>query len=89
MAELSDLDARILAFEDAAPAAPAALGRKEEAIRTELGLSPTRYYQRLNALIDVPAAIAAYPLLLSRLRRRRDMRAQERRAAKIYNRAEQ
>ena len=51
MAELSDFDSRILLFEENAPRS---LGRKEEAIRAELGLSPTRYYQRLNTLIDVP-----------------------------------
>ena len=86
MAELSDFDSRILLFEENAPRS---LGRKEEAIRAELGLSPTRYYQRLNTLIDVPEANAEHPLLMARLRRRRDMRAEARDAANIYNRAEQ
>lgn len=86
MAELSDFDSRILLFEENAPRS---LGRKEEAIRAEFGLSPTRYYQRLNALIDAPEANAAHPLLMARLRRRRDMRAEARDAANIYNRAEQ
>ena len=86
MAELSDFDSRILLFEENAPRS---LGRKVEAIRSELGLSPTRYYQRLNTLIDVPEANAAHPLLMARLRRRRDMRAEARDAANIYNRAEQ
>lgn len=78
MAELSDIDARILAFEKRAPRS---IGAKEEAIRAELGLSPVRYYQRLNLLIDVPAAMAAHPVLLGRLRRIRDRRAGERQRA--------
>lgn len=61
---LSDFDARLLDF---AQRAPRALGAREEAIRTELGLSPVRYYQRLNLLIDAPEAMAAYPALVRRL----------------------
>jgi len=44
-------------------------------------MSPVRYYQRLNLLIDVPAAMAAHPVLLGRLRRIRDRRAGERQRA--------
>ncbi|GAB2510646.1 hypothetical protein CATRI_11705 [Corynebacterium atrinae] len=75
MSELSDSDARLLAFEERAPRSA---GLKEEAIRAQLGMSPVRYYQRLNLLIDVPAAMSAHPVLLSRLRRVRDRRAGER-----------
>jgi hypothetical protein len=52
-------------------------GAKETAIRELFGLSATRYYQMLNALIDRPAALAADPLLVKRLQR---MRAQRHRA---------
>jgi hypothetical protein len=55
-------------------------GAKESHIREVLGESPTRYYQRLNALIDTPEAEAAYPLLVRRLRRLRDARREARRA---------
>lgn len=55
-------------------------GAKETHIREMLGESPTRYYQRLNALIDNPEAEAAYPLLVRRLRRLRDVRRDARRA---------
>lgn len=48
------------------------VGAKEEAIRAELGLSPVRYYQLLNRLIDTTDALAADPLLVGRLRRMRD-----------------
>ncbi|MEK0373345.1 DUF3263 domain-containing protein [Corynebacterium mastitidis] len=61
---LSDFDARLLDF---AERAPRALGAREEAIRAELGISPVRYYQRLNLLIDAPEAMAAHPALVRRL----------------------
>lgn len=79
MPELADFDARLLNFEEHAPRS---LGAKEEAIRAELGISPVRYYQRLNLLIDAPAAMAAHPTLTARLRRIRDQRAEERSRAR-------
>lgn len=79
MPGLSESDARLLAFEERAPRSA---GAKEELIRSELGMSPVRYYQRLNLLLDVPAAMAAHPVLLGRLRRIRDRRATERRQAR-------
>ncbi|TDB71691.1 DUF3263 domain-containing protein [Micromonospora sp. KC721] len=54
-------------------------GAKEQAIRDTFGLSATRYYQLLNALLDRPAALAAEPLLVGRLRRLRASRARTRR----------
>lgn len=54
-------------------------GAKEQAIRDSFGLSATRYYQLLNALLDNPAALAAEPLLIGRLRRLRSSRARNRR----------
>ncbi|MEJ5927701.1 DUF3263 domain-containing protein [Corynebacterium sp. H128] len=71
--ELADGDRKILEFESRAPQN---IGKKEEAIRSELGMTPLRYYHRLNALIDVPAAVAAYPVLLHRLDRLRFQRAE-------------
>ncbi len=49
-------------------------GAKETAIREQFGVPPTRYYQVLNALVDRPAALAADPLLVRRLRRLRSAR---------------
>jgi hypothetical protein len=46
-------------------------GAKETAIRDRFGVTPTRYYQALNALVDRPDALAADPLLVRRLRRLR------------------
>ncbi|MCK6161328.1 DUF3263 domain-containing protein [Corynebacterium simulans] len=79
MQSLSDLDAAILEFESHAPRG---IGPKEEAIRAELDISPVRYHQRLNVLLDAPAAAEAYPVLVARLRRVRDGRQEVRRAAR-------
>ncbi|MDR0990909.1 MAG: DUF3263 domain-containing protein [Propionibacteriaceae bacterium] len=46
---------------------------KAQAIHQRFGWSPTRYYQRLNRLIDQPAAWAADPMTVKRLRRRRQV----------------
>ncbi|MEU2350765.1 DUF3263 domain-containing protein [Modestobacter sp. NPDC049651] len=53
-------------------------GAKEEAIRERFGLSATRYYQVLNAVIDRPEALATDPLLVRRLRRVRSARQRQR-----------
>lgn len=47
---------------------------KQEAIRSSLHLSPTRYYALLESLVDSREALAYDPLLIRRLRRRRDQR---------------
>lgn len=49
-------------------------GAKEEAIRAEFDLPPARYYQVLNATLDLPAALFFDPLLVRRLQRLRDAR---------------
>lgn len=45
---------------------------KEDAIRA-LGMSPTRYYQKLNQLIATEAAVAYDPVTTNRLRRRANL----------------
>ena len=72
---LTEREARILAFElkwwrHA--------GAKEQAIRDAFDLSSTRYYQLLNGLLDKPAALAAEPVLVARLRRLRATRSRGR-----------
>jgi hypothetical protein len=37
-------------------------------------MTPTRYYQVLNTLVDSPVALATDPLLVKRLRRVREAR---------------
>lgn len=67
--ELSDVDRQLLEFEARSPRRP---GIKEDAIRQQLGLTPMRYYYRLDRLIDSPAALREYPQLVNRLARLRD-----------------
>ncbi|MBI9001013.1 DUF3263 domain-containing protein [Corynebacterium sp. CCM 9185] len=76
---LSESDARLLEFAEKAPRSPAA---RDEAVTRALGISAVRYHQRLNRLLDDPAAAAAHPTLVSRLRRIRDQRAESRERAK-------
>jgi Protein of unknown function (DUF3263) len=64
--ELTAQDKAILDFEQGWWLAGSS---KQTAIRERLGLSPTRYYQVLGVLIDVPAALDYDPLLVRRLRR--------------------
>lgn len=59
-------------------------GAKEQAIRDSFGLSATRYYQLLNALIDQPEAMAADPMLVKRLKRLRTTRRQARAASRPH-----
>ncbi|MFI0711740.1 DUF3263 domain-containing protein [Streptomyces inhibens] len=70
-AGLSARDEAVLAVERRSWPGP---GPKERAIREQLGISPTRYYQLLNALLDDPRALAHDPVTVNRLRRIRDAR---------------
>lgn len=72
---LSERDVRILAFERQWWRH---VGAKEEAIRSQFGLSAARYYQLLNAVIDAPAAERHDPMLVRRLQRARDARTKAR-----------
>lgn len=78
--ELSDRDRRILEFEAQWWKYP---GAKEQAVKDLFDLSPTRYYQVLNALIDAPAAMAFDPMLVKRLRRMRSSRTRDRAARRL------
>jgi hypothetical protein len=49
-------------------------GSKATTIRSTLGLSPTRYYQVLAALVEDPDAVAYDPLVVRRVRSARDRR---------------
>lgn len=58
-------------------------GAKEQAIRELFDMSSTRYYQRLNVLIDYPDALAFDPMLVKRLRRMRSARQRARSARRL------
>jgi hypothetical protein len=77
---LSDRDQQILAFERQWWKYA---GAKEQAIRELFGMSATRYYQILNALIDRPEALAHDPMLVKRLRRLRTARQRARSARRL------
>lgn len=53
-------------------------GPRERAIRERLGMSPTAYFQLLNALLDDPRALAHDPVTVNRLRKERDARRDRR-----------
>ncbi len=78
--ELNQRDAELLAFERQWWKFA---GAKEQAIRDKFGMSATRYYQVLNALIDKPEALAQDPLLVKRLRRLRATRQRNRSAKRL------
>lgn len=73
--ELTERDHAVLALE-ARPWRTS--GAKERAIREELGISATRYYQLLNRLLDRPEALAHAPVLVNRLRRIREAQRAQR-----------
>jgi hypothetical protein len=72
---LSDRDRAILDFERSWWLET---GPKEVAIKARFELSPARYYQVLNELLESPDAIAYDPLVVRRLRRLRERRRRAR-----------
>jgi hypothetical protein len=70
-AGLDERDQQILAFEGQWWRQA---GAKEQAIRDTFGVSTTRYYQLLNALLDDPRALEHDPVVVQRLRRLRTTR---------------
>lgn len=80
VAELSDMEREILAFERQWWKYA---GAKEQAIKDLFDLSATRYYQVLNALIDRPEALVHDPMLVKRLRRLRTTRQRTRSARRL------
>lgn len=60
-----------------------AAGAKERAIRELFDMSPTRYYQLLNNLMDKPEALRVDPMLVKRLRRQRTARQRSRSARRL------
>ncbi|CAM3429181.1 DUF3263 domain-containing protein [Tsukamurella hominis] len=66
MTELTDRERAILDFE---AAWWQQRGAKEDAIRAQFDVSPVRYTQLLNQLLDRPEALAYSPTVVNRLRR--------------------
>ncbi|MFV0405611.1 MAG: DUF3263 domain-containing protein [Propioniciclava sp.] len=77
---LSDLEAGILDFE---ASWWAAAQEKDAEIHARFALTPPRYYQILNQLLDRPEAVAYQPLLVRRLTRLRATRQRNRSARQL------
>lgn len=74
----SGLSDRDLAVLDLAGRTFSGPGPRERAIRERLGISPTAYFQRLNALLDDPRALRHAPVTVNRLRSKRERHRSER-----------
>ena len=61
-------------------------GDKGAAIQRAFGISPARYYQLLNRVIDDPQALAYDPLTVRRLRHRRAQRRNQKTARALGER---
>ncbi|GAA2749337.1 uncharacterized protein DUF3263 [Amnibacterium kyonggiense] len=72
---LTHADIRLLEFEDTHPRRT---GLKNDAILHRLGMSPARYYQRLDQLVRQQAVQDRWPRLADRIERQNDRRRQER-----------
>lgn len=72
---LTHADIRLLEFEDTHPRRT---GLKNDAILHRLGMSPARYYQRLDQLARQPAVMDRYPRLAERFGRIAERRRAER-----------
>lgn len=79
-AGLSERDRRILDFERQWWKFE---GSKEVAVREQFDMGATRYYQRLNQLIDSVEALEHDPMLVKRLRRLRSSRQRARSARRL------
>jgi hypothetical protein len=75
MGDVTDDDRAILEFEETHTRAD---GIKQGRIRQVFGISAATYYQRLNQLMDDPAAVASFPALVKSLQRQRAERVSRR-----------
>ena len=71
MSEFEQSERALLRLEERLPRAS---GAKEREIRTVLRLTPTRYYQRLRALVRDERAVAEFPQVCAGCRASRSRR---------------
>jgi hypothetical protein len=74
----TELSARDLAVLELAGRSWSGPGPRDRAIRERLGISPTAFFQLLNALLDDPRALRAAPATVNRWRRTRQRHAENR-----------
>ena len=60
-------------------------GTKHEAIRQTFSISPARYYQLRDSLIDKPTALEFDPMVVKRLQRARKFRRSKKLGISISN----
>jgi hypothetical protein len=77
---LSERDRALLEFESRLWPHP---GAKEKSIREFFDVSPARYYQLLNVVVDSPEALRHDPILVHRLQRTRTALA-DARASRVF-----
>ncbi|MEX0706172.1 MAG: DUF3263 domain-containing protein [Nitriliruptoraceae bacterium] len=82
-ADTSGLDARARGILDFEREWWRHAGAKEQAVREHFDLSPTRYYELLNRVIDDESSLAYDPMLVKRLRRLRAARQRQRAARRV------
>lgn len=58
-------------------------GARESDVFEQLGMTATRFWQHVHALLESPEALAAYPLEVRRLRRLRDARQRQRSSRRL------
>lgn len=80
MDPITEQDQGILALAGAQFKYPAA---REQQAQTEFGLSGTRFWQEVNRILDMPAAVAWDPHTVARLNRQRQQRHRPRVAGRI------
>ena len=78
---LTHADIRLLEFEDTHPRRT---GLKNDAIIHRLGMSPARYYERLDHLARQQAVLDRYPRVAARIERASARRTEQRRAFAPY-----
>lgn len=78
--ELTEREREILAFERQWFAYA---GVKEQLVREQFDMSMTRFYQEVNRIIDLPAAMAFEPFTVKRLQRLRNQRQRSRSARRL------
>ena len=74
-AELSERDLAVLDLAGRTWTGP---GPRDRAIRERLGISPTAFFQHLNALLDDPRALRHAPTTVNRWRTTRTRHAENR-----------
>ncbi len=78
---LDDRERAMLELEAGYAARPPQPGRRGVVVRERFEMSETRYWQLVNGLLERPAALEAFPVVVGLLRRKRDAASRSRRSS--------